>query len=63
MRQIKIFTYSPDLVLSNKYLEAILQCLEPKILDEKVEVSFSKIKKNRIKPQLSHLISWVLDIV
>ena len=40
MRQIKIFTYSPDLVLSNSFLEAIKKCLEPKILNEKVKVLF-----------------------
>ena len=35
MRQIKIFTYSPALALSNKYLEAIIQSLEPKIFSER----------------------------
>ena len=40
MKQIKVLTYSPDLGLSNKYLEAIIQPLEPKIFNEKVEVLF-----------------------
>ena len=40
MRQTKIFSYSPDLALSNKYLEVILECQEPKIFNEKVEVLF-----------------------
>ena len=40
MRQIKILPYSLDLVLSNKYLEVIIQSLEPKILNEKAEVLF-----------------------
>ena len=40
MKQIKIFTYTPDLVLSKKYLKAIIQSLEPKIFNEKVEVLF-----------------------
>ena len=31
---------SLDLALSNKYLEMVIQCLEPKILNEKVEVLF-----------------------
>ena len=40
MKQIKIFTYSPDFALSNKYFKAIIQSLKPKILNEKVEVLF-----------------------
>ena len=40
MKQIKIFTDSPDLALSNKYLEAIIQSLELEIFNEKVEVLF-----------------------
>ena len=40
MNQIKLFTYSPDLALSNEYFKAIIQPLEPKILNEKVEVLF-----------------------
>ena len=40
MKPIKIFTYCRDLALSNKYLEAIIQSLEFKILNEKVEVLF-----------------------
>ena len=46
MMQIKIFSYSQDLVISNNYLEVIIQYLNPKIFNEK--------DKNRIKPQLSH---------
>ena len=33
-----------DLVPINKYLEVIIQSLEPKILNEKAEVLFYKIK-------------------
>ena len=40
MRQIKILTYILDLGPLNKYLEAIIQCPGPKILNEKVEVLF-----------------------
>ena len=40
MKQIKIFTYSLDLALSKKYFKAIIQSLEPKIFNEKVEVLF-----------------------
>ena len=35
MIQIKVFTYIPDLVLSNKYLEVIIRCLKFEILNEK----------------------------
>ena len=35
---------SPDLATSNKYSEVIIQCLEPKILNEKVDGLFYKIK-------------------
>ena len=38
MRQIKIFTYSPDVVLSNKYFEVNIQYLETMILNDKVKV-------------------------
>ena len=38
MKQINIFTYSADLALSKKYSEVIVQSLEPKIINEKVEV-------------------------
>ena len=34
------FTFSPDLILSNKYLEVIIQSLEPKIFKDKVEFLF-----------------------
>ena len=40
MKQIKVPFYSLDFALSNKYFELIIQCLEPKILNEKVEVLF-----------------------
>ena len=40
MKQIKILSYSWDFALSNKYLEVIIQCLEPKLFDDKVEVLF-----------------------
>ena len=40
MMQIKILTYSWDFALSNMYLEVILQCLEAKLFDDKVEVLF-----------------------
>ena len=32
-----------DLFLSNKYLEVIIQSINPKILNSKVEVLFNKI--------------------
>ena len=57
MHQINSIGYIPDLALSNKYLEVIIQCLEPKIFNEKFEVLLYKIKKNWIKNQLSYLIS------
>ena len=56
MKQTNIFTYILDLALSNTYLEIIIQSLEPKIFNEKMEELFFKIKK-RIKPQLSNSIS------
>ena len=37
---MKAITYRLDLALSNKYLQVIILCLEPKILNEKVEVLF-----------------------
>ena len=40
MKRIKVPVYSVDFGLSNKYFELIIQCLEPKILTEKVEVLF-----------------------
>ena len=45
MKQKKIVTNSMDFALTNTYLEVIIQCLEPKIFSEKVEVLFYKIKK------------------
>ena len=46
MRQIKIFTYSLDLALSNKYLEITIECLVLKILNKQVKVLLYKIKKS-----------------
>ena len=40
MKKIKIFIYSPDLALSNKCFKAIIQSLEPKIFNGKIEVLF-----------------------
>ena len=45
MKQIKILNYKKDLALSNKYLKVIIQCLCPKILNEKNEVLIVKINK------------------
>ena len=47
MNQIMILTYGLDSALSNKYLEMIIKSLEPKISNEKVEVSFYKRKKDK----------------
>ena len=56
--EVKILTtYSLDLILSSKYLQVIIEYLEPKIFKEQVEVLFYKIKKSRIKYQLTRLIS------
>ena len=44
MEHIKVLTNSVKFVLSNKYFEAIIQSLESKILKEKVEGIFYKIK-------------------
>ena len=35
-----MFGHSLYLVLSDMYLEAIIQCLEPEINEDKVDVSF-----------------------
>ena len=43
---MKSIIYGLELALSNKYLEMIIQCLEPKILNEKVGVLLYKIKKS-----------------
>ena len=42
MKQIRILTYSLDFVLSNKYIQVTMQCLEPKIFNEKIEVLLDK---------------------
>ena len=39
-QRIEINTYRLDLTLSNKYLEIIIQCLQPKKFDEKAEFLF-----------------------
>ena len=56
MRKIKIFTYNSASALSNKYLEVIIQYLELKLFNEKVEFLFYKNKKTNKLPlfQLSH---------
>ena len=46
MKQIKLITQSIDFALSNEHFEVFIQCLEPQILNEKVEVLLDKIKKN-----------------
>ena len=40
MKQIKMLTYILDFFLSNKYLKAIKNCLEPIIFNAKGDVSF-----------------------
>ena len=51
-----------DLVLSIKYLEVIIECLEIEILNEK-KIFIRFVLFYRIKIQLDHLISKFLDIV
>ena len=46
MKQKRLFSYCLNCALSNKYLEVIIQCLELKIFNEKVEVLFYEIKKS-----------------
>ena len=46
MNQKNIINYSLDLGLSNTYLKIIIQCLELKKFNEKVEVLFFK-KRNK----------------
>ena len=53
MKQIKILTYRMDLALSNKYLKVIIQCIEPIIFNDKVQVLFYKIKKSNKTSTLS----------
>ena len=38
INQMNSITYSLDLTLSNKYLERIIQSLEPKVFNKKLEV-------------------------
>ena len=45
IKQMKSLTYSLDLILLNKYLEVVIQCLELQIFIWKVEFSIYK-KKN-----------------
>ena len=47
IKQIKIQTYSMDLAISNECLKVIKLCLEPEIFNEKVEVLFVFILKNK----------------
>ena len=37
---MKLLTYTMDVIVSNKYLEVIIQCPEPKIFKEKIEFLF-----------------------
>ena len=46
---MKIFTYSPDLALLNKYLEAIIQCLE-----QNAETEFGAFSYDILDKQLSN---------
>ena len=46
MRRINKLNLSMDLVLSNKYLEVIIQSLNPKILNVKADILFYKIQNN-----------------
>ena len=57
-----MLSYSLALTLSNKYIQVTIRYLEPKILNAKVEVIIEFLF-SRIKPQLSHKISWVKDAV
>ena len=41
-----LLTYSRDFALPNKYLEIIIKCVKPKILDDKVEILFYKIENS-----------------
>ena len=45
MKQINMLTFSLDFALSNTYLEVIIQSLEPRIFNKKVECLFCKINK------------------
>ena len=54
MTQMKALTYTLDLDISNGYLEVIIQSLEHKIFNEKVEILFDFFLYYRIKPLLSH---------
>ena len=45
MNQKKIHAYSLDVILSNKYLQVIVRCLELKLFNDKDEVLFYKAKK------------------
>ena len=43
MKQKEVLNYSLDSALSNKYFKVFIQCVEPKIFNEKVKVLFFKI--------------------
>ena len=45
MNEIKMLIYSLDFALSNKYLELIIQFLDPQIFNQKVGILFYKIKR------------------
>ena len=55
MKQKKIITYILDFALSNTYLGVIIQCVEIKIFNEKVEVLFYK----KIEYKLNFLIKYL----
>ena len=55
--------YDLDLVLSVKFSQLSLLCLELYISNGKVAVLFIEITKSWIKPQLSHFVYQVLDTV
>ena len=59
IRHIKILTNSVNIVLSNKFLEAIIRSLESKIFNEKAEGLFYKIK--RIKNKTLTFLLNILD--
>ena len=54
---MKSLTYSLDSVLSDKYLELIIEFLEPKIFNEKFDVLFYKIKKSELN--INFLIEYL----
>ena len=61
MKQITLLAYSLDFSISNKYLEAIKQYLEPKISDYQDEFCIQNFLLHRIKPQLSGYLVNILS--